>query len=220
MKKKTSWSLSSVKCFESCPRMYEGKYLKGMKSKPGPAAERGLNIHARAESYLLGKIRAVPSELLKLKKPYINLKKSKPLVELKLAVNEAWKPTSWKIGWARGALDALTVIEDEIILIDHKTGQIYPSHEEQGEVYACLVSANTEADKYVAEFWYIDQGEIVPYEFDAKDIPDLKRKWTYKAKRVLTAKKYPATPSQFSCRYCPVSSKRGGPCREWRKVLA
>lgn len=216
---RSNWSISSWGCFNTCPRQYKGKYLEGIRDKPGPAAQRGNMIHAKAENYLNGNIRGLPPELEKLRSNYTKLKKAKPLVEIPFAVNQAWKPVSWKKGWARGILDALVSIDVTMIYVDHKTGRIYDHHENQAEVYACLVHSNVpHMDEYHGEFWYTDQGEIITYTYAQGDIPDLKKKWTERANQVLTATRFPEKPTEFGCKYCPVSSKKGGPCHGWKKV--
>ena len=212
------WSPSRIKCYETCPRQYKGCYLEGIKSEPGPAAQRGLNIHAKAEHYLNGNIRGLPRELEPLAPQYRKLKKADPLVEIKLAVDENWIPVSWDKGWARGILDVLANVDGKIIIIDHKTGRIYDHHEEQGSVYACLVAANNEADNYHVEFWYIDHGEIRDYDYSAEEIPAIQESWTERVNRMFTAKRFPETPSEMACKWCPVSSKKGGPCHGWKKV--
>lgn len=218
MKKPDKWSISALHCYEGCPRQYKAKYIKRMKDKPGPAAQRGLEIHMKAERYLDGQIRGLPRELENLAKHYRQLKKQKPLVELKMAVDKDWSPVSWTSGWCRGVVDAIVRQDDTMIVIDHKTGRIYEKHKEQAELYAALTSANSPVEEYHVEFWYIDQGETREWTFDIDDIRNIIDKYSDRASRMLTARRYPEKPGEFICKYCPDNSKRGGTCEGWRRV--
>jgi hypothetical protein len=198
--------------------MFKGKYIQGMRDKPGPAAQRGINIHAKAEHYLNGNIRGLPPELKKLGKEYRNLKKTKPLVELKLAVSNKWTPVSWNKGWCRGILDVMTYEDPTCIIVDHKTGGVYDSHEEQGEIYACLAAANIDTDEYEVEFFYTDKGIIKSWSYTRKQVATLRNLWAARAEKMFAAKRFPETPSAQACKWCPVSSKRGGPCQGWKRI--
>lgn len=216
----TPYSVSKIACYETCPRQYQGKYLQGIKDKPGPAAKRGNEIHLQAEHYLNGNIRGLPDSLKKLDREYKSLKRAKPLVELKLAVTEDWEPCGFfdDKAWARGVLDVVAQMEDEMIIIDHKTGRIYDYHVNQAEMYAALLAASTPSEYYNVEFWYTDQGETRNWEFSSDDIPGIRKKWDTKAKNIMSAKKFHQTPSDKACKYCPVATHRGGPCNGWKKV--
>jgi len=217
--KDNKWSVSKLHCYESCPRKFQGKYHHKIKDKPGPAAQRGSEVHLKAENYLGGKIRGLPPELEKLGSQYRRLKKTKPLVEVEMAVDVNWKPVGWSKGWGRGIIDALTRIEDEMIIIDHKTGRIYDKHEEQAEVYALLVHATVEeANAFHVEFWYVDKTYTEVWDYTEKELLELRGSYEERVKKMLTAKKFPQTPSESACRWCPVSSKKGGPCNGWKKV--
>jgi len=219
-KTKESWSVSAVQCFENCPHMYQGKYLLKMRSPPGPAASRGLEIHAKAEQFLLGNIRGMPNELSKLKDEYRALKRTKPLVELKLAVDVKWNPVSWSQGWCRGVLDVMTRLKEEMIIIDHKTGRIYDKHVDQAQVYALLAYANTpDASNYHVEMWYTDQGKTKHWDYTPAKLKGVRKSWEERVDRVLHATKFPKTPSKQACKYCPRNSKRlKGDCHGWKKV--
>ena len=219
MKKITSWSVSKIQTYLSCPRKFKENYLLGKPFKSSPAMERGNRIHAMAEHYLAGNIRGLPNELTKLRSHYQNLKKVKPMVELKLAVDSAWKVTGWNKGWCRGILDVIDRSENEMLVIDHKTGKVYDKHEEQGEVYACLAAATSrEIESVHVEFWYTDQGMTREFDYTLEEIKDLKKHWSGKAKKMLTATRYPETPSVEACRWCDASSAKGGRCEGWRSV--
>ena len=214
-----SWSLSKIQAYYSCPLKYKMIYLKGIRQKASPAMDRGNVIHAKAEKFLDGTIRGMPNELVKLKEPYKKLKKNKPLVEVKLSVDDAWNYTEWKTGWCRGILDVFDRIDNEIIIIDHKTGRIYPKHSEQGEIYSCLASSTAnDVKNYHVEFWYIDQGVIKSYDFSADEVEELKKKWKVKAIKVLSATRFPATPSHDACRWCHIRTDKGGTCHAWKKI--
>lgn len=219
--RKNQWSISMLQAYESCHFKYKKKYIEYIPDKPGPAAKRGLEIHAKAEQYLNKNIRGLPPELFKLKREYQQLRKAEPLCELKLAVDVDWKPVSYKQGWGRGIVDALARAGHELVTIDHKTGRMYPDkHKEAAEVYACLVDATIEesVDNYHVEFWYIDQGQILDWDFTPDEVAELREQYTERAMTMLTATRFPKMPSKSACQWCPASSKKGGTCHEWKKI--
>jgi len=189
-----------------------------MHGKPGPAAMRGSEIHLKAEHFLSGSIRGLPTELKKLAPEYTALKKAKPMLELKLAVDNAWKPVNWDYSWGRGIVDALARKGDEMIIIDHKTGRIYQKHIDQAQVYACLTAANVEdAQEFQTEFWYTDWGQVREWHYTRKEVEEeLMPAFEERVMVMHTAKKFPKTPSQSACMWCPDRTDKGGKCREWR----
>jgi CRISPR/Cas system-associated exonuclease Cas4 (RecB family) len=215
-----SWSVSKILLYEGCPRKFKSIHHSKKKQPSNPAMVRGETIHKKAEGFLTGRIRGLPNELSKLASHFRNLKKKKPLTELRIAVDKKWKITDWKKGWCRGVFDVIDREDDEAIVIDHKTGKVYEKHKSQAEVYACLASSTIEeAENFHIEFWYTDKGLTKEWDFRLNNIKSLKKKWTKKANQMMTATRFPATPNPFDCNYCSErSDKRGGTCHGWKKI--
>lgn len=216
----TSWSVGKIGAYEDCPKKYEGKYVLRMPEPKSPAAARGDAIHKKAEKYIEGEgTRQVPKELIKLATLYRRLRRDGAMTEQRISVDSRWRLTTWTKGWCRGILDALGISLPRAEIVDHKTGRIYPKHKDQAEVYACIVADVDEGIEYFdVKFAYTDKGVVRPWAFTRGEVMDLREVWAERAERTLSARRFPATPSESACRWCPRRSDKGGDCREWRKV--
>ena len=55
-----SWSLSTLKTYESCPRQLKYYKIDKLSGPPSYALERGMAIHSKMEMFLKGKITGIP----------------------------------------------------------------------------------------------------------------------------------------------------------------
>lgn len=202
-----------------CPRKFKGIYIEGIKGEQSPMAARGEAIHAKAESFLLGRTRGLPPELNKLARQFRNLKKLKPMTEVAMGINESWEGVSYGAGWCKAKLDALARVDDEMIFVDHKTGRVYGTHEMQAEIYAIVVACNVpEAENYHGEFFYTDQGLTREWDFDHDHVEHLIEKYEAKVGEMHSATRFPIKPSHDACKFCPIRSDKWGRCQGWKKV--
>lgn len=224
-KRQVRWSFSAWATEQSCPFRYYGQYILGIRDQmdeDNPAIIRGNLLHKKQENFLIGKISGVPREFLPFKRELTGLKKASPIVEQWWGVDADWKPIKWG-SWTVFKMDAavLPTKKDNTLWIqDLKTGREYPKHADQAELGACLGFAqHPKVDEVQVEFWYIDQGIIRSYEYSAKELKRATKRWQAEGDRLLTPrKKYLPAPTEDNCRWCPVSSKKGGPCHAWKKL--
>ena len=226
-----SWSYSALKLYESCPGKYAYAKIAKLPTPDAYPLMRGLEIHSKAENYLLGNIRGIPRELKKFDSEFKAIKKLKAAPELDIAVREDWSITSWTATdtWCRGKIDAALPMDNgEADIIDFKTGRIYPDHRDQAEIYSCLMLSYYEHKKKKVEivnveFWYLDKGITNGFSYEKKDILELKKKWEKKAEPMFLDKEFGFTPSDDACRWCPFRSDKKlrdgtpGPCNEFLK---
>jgi hypothetical protein len=223
------WSYSAWKLFTLCPAAYRWHYVvEGTKKVvESHAMARGTMIHSKAEHFIKGGIRGMPSELKKLAAQYQGLKKAKAICEEWWCVDREWKPVRVKKdpdkhprSWLRGKTDAYALMGNELVVVDHKTGQIYPEHADQAGVYAVLGHAFfPKVESVTVEFFYTDKGHVIPHTFDLKKLRAARKLWTQRGLAVSGAKTFKATPSPKACGAyggCPYRSDKGGPCRQWK----
>lgn len=220
------WSLSKLKVAEGgCLARYKYAYIDFLPRRSGPAAERGIDIHKKAQNYVEGKIKGIPKELAKFTDEFKIVKAEEGLSELKLAVDRDWKPVPWEKRWLGGILDlAVQVDSPDWVIIDYKTGKIRPQHQKDAELYSVLsyygikeLRKSTQKHVFV-EYWYLDHGETRSWEFPVRSMPKLRDVYTNRANRIENLKEFPASPSRNVCRWCDFRSDKGGPCDAWKRA--
>ena len=202
-----NWSYSSLSLFEKCPRAYQFSKILKLPRKSSPAAERGINIHAKGENFLLGNIIGVPKEFKPFEAELKNLKKNDAGAETQYCFLKGWKQTNWDNwakGWLRLVLDSEVWLNDkELLIIDFKTGRKYDSHEDQANLYAtAMMQLHPEIEEVHCEFWYLDQEDIADWNFKAGIKDDLREYWENRIAPLFKEKEWPAKPSQQACRWC------------------
>lgn len=255
------WSVSAYEAHSECPTMYalgrvikyclfcgstagkkkvggSDRCIKCGKSDPSvPAIERGVEIHSKAEAYLRGNTKGLPSELNKFAAEFSALlrRKAKPEVNWTLTVRgEPCLPTDWENAWLRVKIDAHDYEKKEkhLTIIDYKTGKEKPQ-EHQAEVYA-LVSPHfyPELETVSTEFWWTLTGSVTnvpvdknrePTVWTRKDLAELQKKWWQRARVMLADRTFAATPGNHCgrCRFrsSNITNGRPGPCDAWRAAL-
>jgi len=212
-KRTMAWSYSRLTTYERCPAQLAYRTAKTPEI-PSPAMERGNRIHKDAEEYLRGIHKQVPATLQGFAPEFRELRKLKARAEDQIAVDEDWRRVEWfsPQAWLRIVIDARHSIEDGQKLIDFKTGNTYPDHLDQLELYALTFFKLEEKLRTVeGELWYLDKQNIIHDVFDAEQVESFEKKWQTRAAPLLTAKEFPATPGRH-CNYCGFASLRGGPC--------
>ena len=126
----TSWSYSSIKTFDQCPKKYYHlKIDKDVKDSPGEAAIYGTYAHEAAEHYI--KHGTPVPEKYKIMRPVVETLAKFPgekHTELKLGVRKTgtgYEPCGFfdKDTWWRGIVDLLIVNGETAHMVDYKTGK-------------------------------------------------------------------------------------------------
>lgn len=216
-KKITSWSYSRYSCYTKCPAKAKYKFIDKLPDPGGPAMERGNVIHKEAEDYTLGNIKKIPTSLIKFQDEFVELKKSKPMVEQTWAFTKDWIKTVYN-DWTHCALrikaDATCLEGDDYLhVIDHKTGKMYADNKEQLELTAAAAPILfPKVKKILTHLWYLDSGDVVTEVFDAKDAPAMRKAWDKRVEPMLNDTRFAPKPSH-ECSWCPFSKSKGGPCK-------
>jgi len=212
-----AWSYSRYSNYIKCPFKLKCSAILKIKEPSNYAMDRGTAIHSKGEQYLLGGIRGIPKEYNLFGTALKAIKLLGAVPEVDLAVDRKWSPSAgdaWDSVWCRAKVDADVSAEGVATLIDYKTGRVYPTHEEQGELYSVCKFAHAPDIKHIdVEFWYLDSGEVGKFAYERKDFEKLKRNWVDKTKKMLSDTKFLPTPGT-ACNRCYYSSKHGsGPCK-------
>ena len=213
-------SFSRVSLYKKCPASYEWQYVLGNKEafSPGPAAERGTRIHNSIEDYFLDRGPLDPEVPDKFVTLFSQMKDSgnhtQVLPEHPFALTDKWEPTQFDAddAWVRGLMDNMFVYEDRLLIHEYKTGQEYPEHADQKQLYAMVgLILYPEFDSVEVQGVYIDGKKIIPTVYSRGHLQSMKFVWERQIKK-MALPLYPARPGMH-CRWCPKSSKKeGGSC--------
>ena len=215
----TAWSYSRYAAYNKCPFKLKCSAILRIKEPPNYAMDRGTDIHNKGEQYLLGNIRGVPREFKEFKEEIKTIKDMGAAPEVDLTIAKDFTPSAgddWSHAWLRAKVDADVPheTEEEVTVVDYKTGKFYDSHEDQGEIYAVNKMVFAPKAKVVdVEFWYLDIGDTLSLKFERKEFNRIKKKWVEKSKSMLTDTRFEPNPGAH-CNKCFYSSKHGnGPCK-------
>lgn len=173
----TNYSPNMLKTYKSCPLKYKFKYIDKI-SLPQKASffEKGKKVHALANYYLMGNdISKFEPTLNESEKEAWNNLKNNEFFNLEY-VNSEYN-LSCKVGdfWIGGRLDAIVRKDNNLYILDYKTGSIpqNPETDYQTMVYLlCLSRAPFITSQNNLKFVYIDlknnQNCVIDFNQDIK----------------------------------------------------
>jgi RecB family exonuclease len=223
----TAWSYSRWRDHSGtsgCPARAKFKHIMRLPDPGGPALQRGSEIHALAERYVRGDLDYMPDALETFAEEFKALRElhaASPddvLLEAEWAFDAQMNPVRWNDGraWLRAKVDLAVLRPGGVIqIVDHKTGGVRPAEsEDQLELYGLAGFAWCEGVHEVrAELWYLDHGHLEQRTYPVADQPKLEKLWRNRVAPMLADRKFPARPSAESCRFCPYSKAKKGPCQ-------
>ena len=224
------WSYSVWSQLQVCPASVKFSRIDKLPVPSAPPIERGNTIHLKAEHFLKGNIQGLPKEFIKLKTEYMQLKRMHPehIEEFWSVDRKNFKRVhdGYRYGWFTLKADAACKPRKGVaISVDHKTGKIYDSHDAQAELTAMMHHIwYPDADVYDVEFFYVDQGLVIPYEYKPGYLKKIIPKWRERGEEVMAERKFLPTPSIDACKWCAFRSDKllengkKGPCNAWRVI--
>ena len=216
-----SVSFSKLQDFEQCPYRCKLKHVDRIPEEKHPAAERGTAIHQMAEDYVSGKLKSLPTELMKFVDEFEVLRREfkakKVSIEGEWGFDKEWMPTPYKTAWLRMKADAVYFISPtNAVVIDYKTGQSYGkeiTHGEQVLLYAIATfTLWPELQEITVELWYVDKDEMTQKHYTRAQALRHVQAYDKRMKKVTNAKEFPANPTIFTCKYCAFGPSKGGQC--------
>lgn len=212
------WSYSVLTRYESCAAKRKYQDVMKIPSEKNKYAQRGVDAHNDLENYLTKKISRIPKILLPLNEELRELRIVGVNAEEMWAVDKKWKPCGWKdwaIAWCRAKIDIGFLEDDELVIVDLKTGRP-KNYEDQAELYAVMGMIHLpNVDTVRIENWYPDLGghKEPMGTFHRRRLNPMKKQFEIRVKRMLKDKKMKPTPGR-QCKSCSFSSKhQDGPCQ-------
>lgn len=212
-----SWSYSAYSLYEQCPAKY--KYVK-IDKMPEPRSEalvRGDEIHKKIAAFLSDVTKTVPYEARHFVSQMEQLKELDPIVEQQWGFDKNWRESGWRDWnktWYRASLDAAVLYPDKTAdVIDHKTGKLYSTNEDQVRLFAAtLMIRYPQVTHVTARLWYLDSGDEVIREYSAADRDPIRNDWLKKIGPLFADTTWAPKPGPL-CRFCHFRKDNGGPCR-------
>jgi CRISPR/Cas system-associated exonuclease Cas4 (RecB family) len=209
VKKFTAWSYSRLSDYEACPRRAKFKHLDKLVEPAGPALERGGQIHKEAEAYVRRRVPELPKSLERFPAEFAALRARDDVeTELQLAVTREWRPCDWfgADAWLRIVVDAthagVAATEAGRVIIDYKTGKMYPDKVDQLDLYGLVALAYHAGVRRVdSALWYLDQGEIINRVLVRAEAPAVRQRWEERVVALLADERFDPKPGN-ACRFC------------------
>jgi PD-(D/E)XK nuclease superfamily len=201
------WTISRLADYELCPAKADYSVNKKCRGITAPAAQRGIDVHASIEQYLLGKTNQIHKEIRPIwRNQIIHLRHYfRAVPERMWELTEGWnaRVLDNEPLWLRAKIDAHFRNRPRILnLIDFKTGKPYHHNVEQLEVYSLIAFALfDDVDTVDGQLWYLDYDEPDSKTFKRADAPKLARKWEGRARPFLEATTFPHRPGKH-CGWC------------------
>lgn len=223
------WSYSKLSTFEDCPLKAKFQYIDKVKVPEKEVFEKGNRIHEVLDRYVQGVplvTKTTVKKVFKNNKAVLTPKAEKEVDRLKKAkkekravveteekwgFNRLWSPTaSWFASdiYCRMVVDVSMVAGDVYEVIDHKTGRMYPSHVDQGELYAfgamnrlLLLGAEKTVKNILVKFIYLEHNAIEEKKYPVSSRDELQEKWVARANAMEQASEFPAKPND-KCKWC------------------
>jgi|KBSMisStaDraftv2_1062788.scaffolds.fasta_scaffold00151_2 CRISPR/Cas system-associated exonuclease Cas4 (RecB family) len=206
-------SYSSLSTYKECPAKYSYRYKEKLPSEPSAAMKRGTRLHKLAEDYLAGGM--CPYDLKRIGLKIFQMRDRGAVSEQTWLLDSDWHPTQ-DINEAalKAVIDVHYLDHDVLHIHDYKSGQEYPGHQDQLELYSLVgLQRYPLAKRVEASAIYIDSGnESSPRSIIRGMYPRLRERWVDLIGRVEGDREFLPTPGRH-CKRCNFSGGNGGPCR-------
>jgi len=194
-------SYSAIKAYNTCPRQYEALYVKKThKRGSSPALDKGIKYHEALEN-VVKYGQGLPSYLKQWEDLAYKLHLGGAEAEPRLAIDGNGEPCDFFDDKAklRGAIDVDWTHDGTSLMLDWKTGKVYPDPL-QADIYAVMKWAQQPELQISFKFVYLEHDHVVPEHPDKGAVA---RVWD-QIERIETTTEYPPRPC-FACRFCPVT---------------
>ena len=213
--KSITWSFSSAKDFDNCPRKYnETRVLKRFKQGDTTATLYGTAVHLALEEFLRDGTPIPPqfAQFQKYADPFVGIAGGMYL-EHKIGVREDFSPCDFmdKKVWWRGIPDLLVVKPNGVALVgDWKTGKSarYADTDQLELLAAAVMQHFPEVHTVKGALIFVVADAVVNAEYKRDRLPAIWSKWAGQVSRIEAAIEHDvwnATPNSL-CGFCPVTT--------------
>jgi len=216
------WSFSQWETYNQCPAKWKYQSVLKLPRRPaGPAASRGLEIHATVEEYIKGSDSSILHEAVKPKyipvlDAFRNHENGDRYTEKKLAFDVEWSitaPTS-KLAAVIAVLDASRFGNDRTLHVgEWKSGKPKDTHVDQRKLYAMFGWKAWNAERVEVTTYYLeDTAPPARIVLESENgFMKLRQLWDDRISTMRRDEMCAPRPG-FGCRFCDFSKANGGPC--------
>ena len=215
LKRPKRWSYSSLSTYNQCPLKWKFSYIDNIAWPSSAAMERGTRMHLMAEEFVNGKVSFIAPEIKRVGPTLLLLKGLGAKTEHTWLLDRNWQPVEHQDdAWVKAIVDVHYLINDVLFVKDHKSGQMYDDHKAQLELYSIMgLQSYPEVKRAESSAIYFDAGvEGNEGSVIRSMVPNLIKKWHGAATIMMEDDEFTARPSNYNCKWCPFSAKKGGPC--------
>lgn len=226
------WSFSQWETYNACPAKWRYKsVLKLPGSGPGPAASRGLTIHASVEDYIANRSqvvhKAVDEKYLPIFDQFRDHPNGERHLEYKMSLTKDWRcgtDIAKDDTWCLMVLDAVRVGgpwygpdkgngPNVAYVGEWKSGKPKDTHSEQRKLYAlgALLKWDFVDEVHVTTYYLEDTGKPQRLKVAASGVSTLKTLWLGRVDQMQKDKILAPKPG-VHCNWCDYAKKKGGPC--------
>lgn len=228
-----SWSYSGLVNYERCPHYMNLYKVARIPQESGPAAARGSEIHEGLEAFVRGDTDELPSDRKtrfeaftldfgELREAY---RVGEAFLEDNWGCRKDWTPCDWDPQgqsdpelWSKASLDVFVMKDFHARVIDYKSGIRFGNemkHRDQGVTYALhAIHRYPDLERITIEFWYVDQGSKMVFEFSRERLMALLPLFHDRAIKMTTDELLLPTPTVYNCQWCSYganTNKKGIP---------
>ena len=216
------WSFSQWETYNSCPAKWKFKSVLKVPGKPpGPAAARGLEIHASIEEYcksgILSNLHgAVNQKYLPVFEELRNHENGDVYYEKKLGFDADWSRSAVREERTRliAILDAVRYGNDgKARVYEWKSGKPKDTHPDQRKLYAVVAGVHFNAEQVDVTTYYVeDTAPPQRISVSQSGVEKLKALWDDRIQQ-MQRDEFCAPRPGVHCNWCDYAKKKGGPCQ-------
>lgn len=208
-----TWSYSSLKEFQNCPKKYqEVRILKNYTHQDTPQTIYGKEVHKALEDYVRSNT-ALAKNYERFKELVDNLVdiQGDKYCEYEMALTKEKHPCKFEDDnrWVRGIADLLIIDNDVAYVVDYKTGSNKYPDPKQLRLMALMVFAHFPNVQIVkAGLLFLAHDHFIPEEYKRGDVDKMWKQFTAPLTRLSASydnNSWMANPGPL-CKYCPVST--------------
>lgn len=217
------FSFSQWETYDQCPAKWKfGSILKLPRRPPGPAASKGIEVHASVEKYIRGEIKAdglhpaIHDMYVGVFDTYKDHHNGDRWTEKKLAFDADWAicPPTSPYTSCIAILDAVKFSDGVLDIGEWKSGKPKDSHADQRKLYGMTGMRAWYAHEVRVTTYYLEN-TAPPERFTIKTEEGwqkMKNLWEGRIRTMQRDDMCAPRPS-FGCRFCDYSARVGGPCQ-------
>ena len=209
--KPLAWSYSSLTAYETCPkRYYLTRVAKEVKEPQTEATIHGNAVHKALELYVGGK-EAMPEKYASYL-PVADKLRATPgekKLEYKFALTQGLRETTYfaKDVWLRGVLDVGIKRNDEVIVLDYKTGKRKVDGDQLRLFAMAAFALWPFAKKVKTGFIWLASGQMDTQTYAPEDKQEILQEFSARVHRMdrsAATGQWPPRPSGLCKAWCPV----------------